>query len=276
MKNEIKQYIKDQGPFDIIGDIHGCYNELIMLIERLGYTKTKKGYVHPKGRKLISVGDLADRGYNNIKSIEVIMKMVEEKNAYYVYGNHCNKFYRYLIGRKVQKTHGLEDTVTEFERLDDKEVFRKRYISMYQNTFPYLILDEGRLVVSHAGIKEILIGKQDEQVKKFCLYGDITGEFDEEGHPVRKDWFLNYAGKPMIVYGHTPMIEPIFINNTVDIDTGCVFGGKLTALRYPEKNFVQVNSSMKKDQERILRMKKKMEQIQKKIGELNGIHLSTV
>lgn len=259
-----KAYIKEKGSFDIIGDIHGCYEELIQLLIELGYQEEHEVYIHPEGRKLISVGDLNDRGPYNLLTMKLIMNMVENNLAMYVYGNHCNKFYRYLLGRKVQITHGLENTVEEYESLskEEQKSFRNRYINFYEKQSYYWILDEGRLVIAHAGIKESLIGREDRRVEKFCLYGDITGESDEEGHPIRRDWAKGYRGEATIVYGHTPICKPIWINNTIDIDFGCVFGGKLGALRYPEKEIVMVDSKQPKDQARLERIKRKCEDFQ--------------
>jgi protein phosphatase len=89
-----------------------------------------------------------------------------------------------------------------------------------------------------------MIGKHSNNVKTFVLYGDINGEVLPNGMPVRKDWAKEYKGKALIVYGHTPIKEPRELNNTINIDTGAVFGGKLTAFSYPERKYTQVQSSM--------------------------------
>lgn len=161
-------------------------------------------------------------------------------------GNHCNKLYRYFLGNKVQVKHGLETTVAEYESLNKKEQqsIREKFIQLYEASPLYHVLDNGRLVIAHAGIKEELIGKQGERVKTFVLYGDITGKTHEDGTPVRLDWAMKYSGKAVIVYGHTPVKEPRIIHNTYNIDTGAVFGGNLTSLRYPEMETYSVPSSM--------------------------------
>lgn len=99
-------------------------------------------------------------------------------------------------------------------------------------------------MIAHAGIREDYIGKNNSKVKTFVLYGDITGKSNPDGTPVRRDWARNYQGKATIVYGHTPVKEPRILNNTYNIDTGAVFGGHLTALRYPEMELVSVPSTM--------------------------------
>ncbi|WP_209125542.1 bis(5'-nucleosyl)-tetraphosphatase PrpE [Alkalihalobacillus sp. BA299] len=233
-------------PIDIIGDIHGCYDEFVQLTEKLGYDWSENIPIHPTGRKLAFVGDLTDRGPHSVKVIEIVYELVNRKLAYYVPGNHCDKLYRYFLGRNVQTTHGLETTVAELEQLSRKEynAISAKFRKLVENSNLYAVLDDGKLVIAHAGIRQDYIGRHDKKVKTFVLYGDITGEKHPDGSPVRRDWAKNYSGEAWIVYGHTPVAEPRFIHNTVNIDTGCVFGGKLTALRYPELETVSVPSSM--------------------------------
>ena len=231
---------------DIVGDIHGCYDEFYELTKKLEYS-WKSGYpVHSEGRKLAFVGDLTDRGPHSLKIIHTVYTLIQKDLAYYVPGNHCNKLYRYFLRNKVQITHGLETTVAEFEALDRKEQqkVRRAFIQLYENAPLYHVLDGGNLIISHAGISEDLIGKQNSRVKTFVLYGDITGEKHEDGSPVRKDWALEYKGSAYIIYGHTPVKEVRKVGNTFNIDTGAVFGGKLSSLRYPELDILSVSSTM--------------------------------
>jgi protein phosphatase len=232
---------------DIIGDIHGCLREFQELTRLLGY-EWETGYpIHPGGRQLGFVGDLTDRGPESLKIIDMVWNLVIDLNqAYYTPGNHCNKLYRYFLGNKVQTTHGLETTVAEYKALDKKEQqkIRHKFIELYEKAPLYLTLDDGRLIIAHAGIKEKYIGQTNTKVKTFVLYGDITGEKNPDGTPVRRDWAKEYKGKPCIVYGHTPVKEVRKVNNTYNIDTGAVFGGMLSALRYPEMEIVSVPSSM--------------------------------
>lgn len=232
------------GPFDIIGDIHGCCDELEMLLEKLGYVRKNNIYSHPAGRLAIFTGDLGDRGPRCLDSIELVLDMVSAGSALYVPGNHCRKLYAYFQGRKIKVGHGLERTLDELERASQpkRDGITGRFMEMYESSQPYLVLDGGRLAVSHAGIKEKMIGRLSKKIRHFCLFGDTTGEVTEEGLPVRRDWARDYRGEALIVYGHTPVPEAEFRNNTIDIDQGCVMGGKLTALRYPEREIVQVEA----------------------------------
>lgn len=235
--------------FDVIGDIHGCYDEFVTLTKKLGYRWNAGTPAHPKGRQLAFVGDLTDRGPESIKVMEIVYKLVmEEKQAHYTPGNHCDKLYRYFLGRKVKIKHGLETTVAEYESLsaNDQAKVRSHFMKLFENAPLYIQLDHDNLVIAHAGIRHDYIGKSSKKVKTFVLYGDITGETNPDGTPVRRDWAKYYEGRAWIVYGHTPVIEPRKVNKTWNIDTGCVFGGKLTALRYPEMEPVSVQSSMPK------------------------------
>lgn len=230
--------------FDIVGDIHGCYKELILLLEKLGYEKGKDAYIHPSGRKLISVGDIADKGYDNIKCLKFWINQVKYGGGYWIHGNHCNKLYRYFLGNKVHISHGLENTVKELTALcsEEREYLKRGYLECYESQCYYLILDKRKLLVTHGGWREEFLGKCSNIVKKVCLYGETTNRIFDNGKPERLDWALQYKGKAFVVYGHTVTQKPRIINRTVDIDQGCVYGGFLTALRYPEMEFVQVKS----------------------------------
>lgn len=231
---------------DIIGDIHGCYDELVELTKALGYDWSKGIPIHPGNRKLSFVGDLTDRGPHSLKVIDIVWKLWNQNLAFYVPGNHCNKLYRYFSGNKVQITHGLETTVAELNAITPKKEnhYKRMFVQLYEQSPLYQVLDEQKLLIAHAGIREDYIGKVNKSVKTFVLYGDITGEKHDDGSPVRKDWAKSYRGYPWIVYGHTPVKEARFVGKTVNIDTGAVFGGKLTALRYPEMKIESVDSSM--------------------------------
>jgi protein phosphatase len=231
---------------DIIGDIHGCFAEFKELTLEMNYNWSSGYPVHLNGRKLAFVGDLTDRGPQSLAVIDVVYNLAAKDMAFYVPGNHCNKLYRYFLGNKVQITHGLETTVAEYEELDSKGrmEIRQKFIELYEKAPLYHVLDSKRLVIAHAGIREDYIGKQSSKVKTFVLYGDITGEKNPDGTPVRRDWAKQYEGKAAIVYGHTPVKEVRKIKNTYNIDTGAVFGNKLTALRYPEMEILSVPSSM--------------------------------
>ncbi|MEV5440183.1 polynucleotide kinase-phosphatase [Streptomyces sp. NPDC052682] len=222
------------GPFDIIGDIHGCSAELEALLGKLGYADG----VHPEGRTAVFVGDLVDRGPDSPGVLRRVMSMVKSGNALCVPGNHENKFGRHLKGRKVQHTHGLAETIAQME--GESEEFRQEVREFIDGLVSHYVLDGGRLVVCHAGLPEKYHGRTSGRVRSHALYGDTTGETDEFGLPVRYPWAEDYRGRAAVVYGHTPVPEATWLNNTICLDTGAVFGGKLTALRWPERELVDV------------------------------------
>jgi protein phosphatase len=235
----------ERGPFDIIGDVHGCADELELLLAKLGYELTSAGYAHPAGRKAVFLGDLVDRGPRVLDTLRIASMMVHSGTALCVPGNHDDKFRRKLLGKQVHITHGLEQTLAELEALpeEQRKATTEELISFLDSLIGHYVLDGGRLVVAHAGMKAEYQGRASGRVREFALYGETTGETDEFGLPVRHNWAAEYRGPAMVVYGHTPVPEPEWINHTVNIDTGCVFGGKLTALRYPEREFVSVSAA---------------------------------
>lgn len=240
----LNDFRDDHGPFDVIGDVHGCRSELEALLVELGYTLTCDEYgravdaLHPKGRRPVFVGDLVDRGPDSPGVLRLVMGMVEHGHGLCVPGNHENKLVRALGGRQVQVSHGLAETLAQLD--GESEEFRKEVAEFCYGLVSHLVLDGGRLVVAHAGLKEAYHGRASGRVRSFALYGDSTGETDEFGLPVRYPWADDYRGNAMVLYGHTPTPEVEWVNNTLCLDTGCVFGGRLTALRYPEKEVVSV------------------------------------
>ena len=244
----------EHGPFDIIGDIHGCCDELEILLGKLGYeimVSPTSGqqefwdfptYHHPEGRKALFLGDLVDRGPRILDTVKLVRNMVVAQTGICVPGNHENKLLRKIRGKKVKVNHGLEQTLAEINAIptETKEQSTKELQDFLDSLVSHYVLDDGRLVVAHAGMKQEYQGRGSGVVRSFALYGETTGEIDEFGLPVRFDWAAEYRGEAMVVYGHTPVPAAEWCNNTIDIDTGCVFGGKLTALRYPEKELVEV------------------------------------
>jgi protein phosphatase len=236
-----------RGPFDLIGDVHGCFDELGELFASLGYQiepivgldgRTDVAVQPPPGRTAIFVGDLVDRGPNVPAVLRLVMGMVAAGTARCVVGNHDDKLLRHLRGNAVQVSHGLAESLRQLERESDG--FRQRVREFLEGLPTHYLLDGGRLVVAHAGLKEQLQGRVGPKVRSFCLYGETTGEADNYGMPVRLNWAADYHGAAAVVYGHTPVATAEWVNRTLNIDTGCVFGGRLTALRWPEKELISV------------------------------------
>lgn len=241
---------EEHGPFDFVGDVHGCFDELKALLERLGWVlsrgsaesgEPKWTAVPPPGRKAVFVGDLVDRGPNVPEVLRLVMDMTEAGVALCVPGNHDVKLMRKLRGKDVRITHGLAESLDQLSR--EPEAFSRRVADWIDSLVAHYVLDDGKVVVAHAGLKEDLQGRASAAVREYALYGDTTGETDEYGLPVRHPWAEEYRGNALVVYGHTPVPEAEWLNGTIDIDTGCVFGGSLTALRYPERELVSVRAT---------------------------------
>ncbi len=232
------------GPFDVVGDVHGCRGELESLLGELGYRLERDprgrpvGARHPDGRRAVFLGDLVDRGPDTAGVLRLVMGMVAAGDALAVAGNHEDKLLRALRGRNVRISHGLAESLTQLEQQPDG--FRAEVATFLDGLISHYVLDDGGLVVAHAGLSERLQGRASGRVRSFCLYGDTTGETDEFGLPIRYPWAEDYRGQAVVLYGHTPIPSPEWVNNTLCLDTGCVFGGRLTALRYPERELVSV------------------------------------
>ena len=244
----------EHGPFDFIGDVHGCCDELEELLTELGYELrpvqdagpgwSSLCYAHPAGRKAVFVGDLVDRGPRVVDSLSLARNMVAAGSALCVPGNHDMKLLKKLRGKDVQVSHGLAQSLAEIGAIadDSRQEFCKELATFLDGLVSHYVLDGGRVVVAHAGMKESMQGRGSGRVRDFALYGETTGETDEFGLPIRYNWAAEYRGSAMVVYGHTPVPEPDWLNKTINVDTGCVFGGSLTALRYPEQEFVSVKA----------------------------------
>ena len=228
------------GPFDIVGDVHGCHAELVDLLVQLGWQVDASGEsaVHPAGRQVVFLGDLVDRGPATPAVLRLAMNMVGAGVALCIPGNHENKLKRALDGRNVTMSHGLAESIEQLSH--ETPEFRAEVAAFIDSLVSHAVLDGGALVVAHAGLPQVMHGRSSGAVRSFALYGDTTGETDEFGLPVRYPWANDYRGRAAVVYGHTPVPDAVWINGTICIDTGCCFGGKLSALRWPEREIVSV------------------------------------
>lgn len=240
-------FAEDRGPFDIIGDVHGCAAELVKLLRRLGYRRPspRHPFRHPGGRRAVFVGDLVDRGPGIVQAMRIAMRMVAEGSALGVPGNHEVTVLRALETGAQDGSAGTLRTIRQIRALP--AAARRRLVDRFRAFVaglpPHLVLDRGRLAVAHAGIRPEHLGTDSAEGRRFAIHGQTTGETDRYGLPVRVNWAADYSGKPLVVYGHTPVGRPEWIGRTVNIDTGCVYGGSLSALRYPEMQVVGVKAA---------------------------------
>jgi protein phosphatase len=231
-----------RGPFDVVGDVHGCLDELLALLDAMGYVVERTGkefaVTPPQGRTLAFVGDMVDRGPAAPAVLRLAMGMARAGTALCVAGNRDSELVRVLRGSPVQVTRGMARTLDQLAA--EPESFRDAVLDFLHALPSHLVLDEGRLVIAHAGLKEALQGRSSAAARAFALHGDLTGKKDALGLPIRRIWAAEYRGKALVVHGHTPVSEPMWLNNTVNIDTGCAYGGHLSALRYPERETLSI------------------------------------
>ncbi len=231
-----------QPPFDIVGDVHGCLDELLALLGAMSYRVKRRRdefrVTPPKGRTLVFVGDLADRGPEAPEVLRLVMDMARAGTALCVAGNRDAELVRAMRGRVKLVSRGMARTLEQLAPHPQK--FRDEAVSFLRELPSHLLLDAGRLVIAHAGLKETLQGRASAEARAFALHGELTADRDASGLPIHKNWAKEYRGRALVVHGHTPMAEPTWLNNTVNIDTGCVYGGHLTALRYPERETVSI------------------------------------
>jgi diadenosine tetraphosphatase ApaH/serine/threonine PP2A family protein phosphatase len=237
---------EEDGPFDLIGDVHGCASELEALLLRLGYdiqhdgVEGQRSYsiTPPDGRKVIFLGDLVDRGPRAADVCRLVMSMVEEGSAFCILGNHEFKLMRWLRGNDVKITHGIDKTIDQFKAQPDG--FCDKVREFLEGLPVHLVLDDGKLVVAHAGLKEEFHFQQSGQQNAFALYGSRSNELGPNGLPIRLNWAKDYSGEAYVVHGHVAAKTIHQENRVICLDTGCVFGGHLSALQWPEMEFVQV------------------------------------
>jgi protein phosphatase len=229
----------DNGPFDIIGDVHGCMDELESLFDRLGYAPNADGAWRSRtGRTAIFVGDLVDRGPRIADALRVPMEMVAAGVAFVVPGNHDLQYARHLAGDDIPIVYGLEDTIAQMSGVPAP--FLDDVLTFFQTIKGHYVFDGGRLVVAHTGLPAELHGRDTPETRQLAAYGVLDGEIDPTDPSRRHSWVATYSDEAAVVYGHTKVVDAIWDRNTIDIDTGCVFGWRLTALTWPERQLVSV------------------------------------
>jgi protein phosphatase len=240
----------ERGPFDIIGDVHGCAHELIALLSELGYAVVETAdddnadgtwgfeVAPPAGQKAIFLGNLVDYGPDAPRVLRLVMSMVARNDALCVLGERDARLAQRLRGRSSASLPGQGQTARQLEKsasafIDAVRAFLRRRPTHY-------VLDRGRLIVAHAGLPRALHGRQSAAVREEAVFGRSGAAPDAQPVARRAAWTTGYHARPLVVYGHYPTRRPQWFRRTVNIHTGCVFGGRLTALRYPEAELIAV------------------------------------
>ncbi|MDR2349746.1 MAG: AAA family ATPase [Deltaproteobacteria bacterium] len=230
---------EDTGPFDVIGDVHGCYRELLALLGTLGYEVDPENHraFHPEGRKAVFLGNFAGLGPEVADVIKLVKNMVGDKNAHSVPGNHEER-----LRKLLNKANGSADPVLleETRLANETQEFRDSVLGFLENLISHYILDRGRLVVAHAGLPKRFQGRVSSRVRDFCLYGEDMEDKKLSRTNFDRKWVDGYKRAPKVVYGHYASDVPLEANNTVCVDTGCVYGGSLSCYRHPEGKIVSV------------------------------------
>jgi protein phosphatase len=227
--------------YDLIGDIHGCTDELIALLRKLGYVvdATEPEVVPPAGRSAIFLGDLVNRGPDTPGVLRLVMAMVARGTATSVAGNHDLALAQALAGREPDDVDALSESLRQLE--PESPGFKQSVVEFIESLPHQLTLDQGRLVLAHAGLPLEYHGSDSTEADDFAVNGRRVP--DASGQLVRYRWAEDYHGNAMVVYGHASQLEATWLNRTICIDTGCVYGGSLTALRYPELELVSVQAA---------------------------------
>ncbi len=231
----------DPSRYDIIGDVHGCIDEALALLAKLGYRvmqdeDSRYRVTPPEGRRAVFLGDLVNRGPDVAGVLRLAMDMVAEGSALCVRGNHDVYLLRRLQGANIESEFGaayaraVETSVRQLEAQD--ETFVERVTTFLEKLPPYLMLDEERLVAAHAGLPLRYQRKDSAEGRDFAVFGPKDGD--------GTSWPQDYKGKALVVYGHYARPDVRWSKNAVCLDTGCLYGGRLTALRYPELETVSV------------------------------------
>lgn len=215
------------GPLDIIGSVYGRYVELVELLKALGY-RVDPVVEHPRGRKLVFLGDLVDYGARNVDVLRLVMSAVDAGAAYAVPGDHDDRLVRWLRGDTVQTDESMSMTIREMNLVSAD--FRQQVESFLYSSVSHYVFDQGRLVVAHAGMKEELQGRGSAAVRTFALQGE-------------PNWVYEYQGAARVVYSHPAVDEPLLLNQTVNL---CA-AGTLTALQYPEMHLVSSEGVSRRD-----------------------------
>jgi predicted kinase/CBS domain-containing protein len=236
----------ERGPFDVVGDVHGCSEELDRLLGALGYVQRPGGergsgaWSHPGGRRAVFVGDLAGLGPDTPAVLRRVMAMTEAKCALCVRGDHDEALRLALTGGVPEPG---DDLVAALDELGKDPDLAARVAAFLEGLPSHYVLERGALAVAHAGIKGAMQSRDSPRIRRFTLLGEEAVTTEHLGQPPDPEWARTYRGRALVVFGHTPVEQPSWRGRTIDIDTGCVFGGRLTALRYPELELVSVDAA---------------------------------
>ena len=202
----------------IVGDMHGCFNELMLLLEKAKYL--------PKKHRLILVGDLINKGPDSFKTLNWVRKT----NTETVIGNHEIKFIK-----AVESNSTLPPSL---EKLKQQMGTKLHDWIEWIKSWPLYIETKDFLIV-HGGI---IPGEHPRQSKPEYLinircWDSQTKTIHSSGYPA---WHEFYTSSKLVVYGHWAKRGLTVKENSIGLDTGCVYGGQLTGVWLPSRTIVQI------------------------------------
>lgn len=204
----------------IVGDVHGCFKEFLALLKKVDYSS--------KTHRLICVGDIINRGPSSLE----MLKWVRDNGVEMVRGNHEQSFI------KGVKANSFLNPVQKKLKKDMKKNLEKWLDWM--EAIPFYIEEKDFLVV-HAG----LVPNEHPQYSDPHLLMNIR-TWDGKGQDIKSEhnpsWYSLYKKKKLVIYGHWANQGLNVRENTIGLDTGCVYGYKLSGLLLPERKIVQVPS----------------------------------
>lgn len=200
----------------ILGDIHGCYRELQGLLQKVRYT--------PQEDHLYSVGDLINKGPY---SLEVLLWAMDHPNLTVVQGNHERSFLKYL----KQEDEGLGREHPYFYPLSKGLGARREAAINYLKSLP-LFYDGPEFLLVHAGLAPgtPLEGQSPRILTTIRTWDGLGEDLADLSNP---PWFDLYQGHKLVIFGHWASRGLVFEDRVVGLDTGCVYGGALSALVLP-------------------------------------------
>ena len=204
-----------------------------------GWTVRPDGAEHPDGRTAVFVGDLVDRGPDSPGVLRLVMGMVAAGTALCVAGNHEEKLLRKLRGRNVRVSHGLAETLAQLDAGTDGPGRRRRAVPVVADQPLRARRRPAGRRARRAARRSTRAGRPGGCGRSACTATPPARPTSTACRCATRGRRTT-AARAVVVYGHTPVVRAEWINNTICLDTGCVFGGALTALRYPERQTVSV------------------------------------
>lgn len=203
----------------IIGDVHGCFDEVQDLLKKVRYDSMND--------RIIFTGDIVDRGP---KSKEIIEFVVSTPNVHMIMGNHENKLIRYLRGNPVSITDGLQETIDQLAPELKREANREELLFFLEN-LPYAIKLDDNIYVVHGGIDPRFSVEAQKQNVVLYMRNHAPGKTFSD--PTAPPWYEVERGEAskdqIILFGHNSKANTSNAINAVALDGGCVFGDELRA-----------------------------------------------